>query len=354
MKKQISERDYEMISAYLDNQLGAQERAILEARMKVEPELSQAFQDLGKTRLMIRSLPRLRAPRNFTVSAKTLEVRPIMRLAPMLGLTSAIASILLAMIVFSNLFLSTPQQVAMAPAGQAAATTAPLIEAVQSAPSVPLTPTVEAPEVLFQAQPFESPTATTNPALGIGLALPMTPTPGYPTLAVNDQTREAGTSPPTLFYEQPSQTPTPSFVILGNEGIQTATTTGENTPGIGQIPPYFQSETPTATPTETPTPTPTATPSPTPTSTPTITSTQPPTITAKLSPSEVPGMDITAGQGMGNETPTPYGATVQEQPEGGTNLAFLRYVLLATEITLALLAIAAGLAAIIVRIKAGR
>ena len=70
MKNQITSRDIERLSAYLDNQLDGKERARLEERLIADRELRRELQELEKTRLLLRELPRLRAPRNFVNSSR--------------------------------------------------------------------------------------------------------------------------------------------------------------------------------------------------------------------------------------------------------------------------------------------
>jgi anti-sigma factor RsiW len=98
MTTQISPSDYEAISAYLDNELTARERAWLEQRLAREPILRQALAELRHTRAVLRSQPRLRAPRNFTLTPQMAGVTagrrparsapaafPVLRLASMLA-----------------------------------------------------------------------------------------------------------------------------------------------------------------------------------------------------------------------------------------------------------------------------
>src|SRR4030065_2270076 len=105
MKNQITSRDYKQSSAYLDNQLAGKERAQLESRRKVDPECRKELQEISKTRVLLKSLPRLRAPRNYYISAQPVGVRSRLRLAPTFGIVSALATILLAVGIFSNKLL---------------------------------------------------------------------------------------------------------------------------------------------------------------------------------------------------------------------------------------------------------
>ena len=83
MKNQMTSRDYELISAYLDNQLGNQERERLEARLKIDPVLQKELNELSQTRSLLHNMPKIRAPRNYYINAqsvsKTAESRPLMQ-----------------------------------------------------------------------------------------------------------------------------------------------------------------------------------------------------------------------------------------------------------------------------------
>lgn len=76
----ITERDYEILSAYVDNQLGARERSALESRLADDREFRLALKELRQDRLLLRKLPALRAPRNFTLTrAQAAAIRPARR-----------------------------------------------------------------------------------------------------------------------------------------------------------------------------------------------------------------------------------------------------------------------------------
>lgn len=79
MTTRITTRDWEALSAYLDNQLKAKERVRLESRLQENPELRSALQELRRTRLVLRSQSPLRAPRNFTLTPQMAGLRPGVR-----------------------------------------------------------------------------------------------------------------------------------------------------------------------------------------------------------------------------------------------------------------------------------
>lgn len=95
MTTQITPRDWETLSEYLDDQLNAPERHELESRLTKNPELKQGLEELRSMRMILRNLPKLRAPRNFTLTPSMAGQRvgastssgayPVLRLASMLA-----------------------------------------------------------------------------------------------------------------------------------------------------------------------------------------------------------------------------------------------------------------------------
>ncbi len=143
MKKQISSRDWETLSVYLDGQVRPRARASLEARLQTDPSLSAALDELRRTRNVLRSLPRLRAPRNFTLTPQMAGQPRVIasRLYPAFRLASALASLLFVLVVAGD-FLGLGGM-ATAPLKEAVA---PQIEfAIQEAEALPAMEAVEMP-----------------------------------------------------------------------------------------------------------------------------------------------------------------------------------------------------------------
>lgn len=67
--------DWENLSAYVDNALEPKARAALEARLATDAELRAELQSLENTVQLVRSLPHLTAPRNFTLDAKDIRLQ---------------------------------------------------------------------------------------------------------------------------------------------------------------------------------------------------------------------------------------------------------------------------------------
>ena len=103
MKQNISKRDWESVSAYVDGQLSAKKLARFEARLSQDPILQEALQELHDTRLVLQNTPRIRAPRNFLLSVEMVgKPRQLPRLAPAFGWVSVIASLLFVFIVMGD------------------------------------------------------------------------------------------------------------------------------------------------------------------------------------------------------------------------------------------------------------
>ncbi len=95
MNGKLSPRDYEALSAYLDGELSPKECARLKFELQSDEKIRKELSEIKKTRTMLRSQPRLRAPRNFTLTPQMAGVRshaparpgayPVFRLASMLA-----------------------------------------------------------------------------------------------------------------------------------------------------------------------------------------------------------------------------------------------------------------------------
>jgi len=106
MKKraQFSRRDWRNLSAYLDDALPPRQQQAFERQMETRPELRRKLRQMEQSRAMIRALPPLRAPRNFTLQAHMLPARPGMRAYPILRLASVLASVLFVVLLAGDLF----------------------------------------------------------------------------------------------------------------------------------------------------------------------------------------------------------------------------------------------------------
>lgn len=72
----LSDIDYEAISAYLDDELNPIDRAALETRLSTEPDLRTEMNALHQIRQAVAQLPTLTAPRDFRLTPAMLTARP--------------------------------------------------------------------------------------------------------------------------------------------------------------------------------------------------------------------------------------------------------------------------------------
>jgi len=91
-----------LLSAYLDNELSLAQQQALEKRLNNEPDLRRKLGDLRKTKMVLGSLSRVHAPRNFTLTPDMVTIR---RKRPVpwfssLKLATSLAAILL-VVLFS-------------------------------------------------------------------------------------------------------------------------------------------------------------------------------------------------------------------------------------------------------------
>jgi anti-sigma factor RsiW len=97
-------RDIELLSSYMDGQLGPSDSARLESRLQSDPQLAAAFEDLRAARGILRRLPARKAPRNFTLTRKMVGAKPPMPPGySFFRFSSALATVLLVMTYTLNL-----------------------------------------------------------------------------------------------------------------------------------------------------------------------------------------------------------------------------------------------------------
>ncbi len=140
MKKRLTNKDYALLSAYMDGMLSTRERSKVEKQLEARVEFRTALYELQQTRKAMRSLPRKRVPRNFLITPAMVQPRRAPFAVGALRFSSALAAIAA---VILTLFQFLPSfQMAAAPAPDiyaestsVAALQAPA-EAMDSAPPI--------------------------------------------------------------------------------------------------------------------------------------------------------------------------------------------------------------------------
>lgn len=142
---ELRERDLKQLSAYLDGELNPKESARLETRLKADPHLQEALRDLDGTRKLLRSLPQVRPPRNFTLSPEMAGIQQRRSLYPIFRFATVVAAVALVVLVGADAFFSTGMGMMRAPEA--------IVETVEVAAEMEAEKLAEAP--LAQEAPVE-------------------------------------------------------------------------------------------------------------------------------------------------------------------------------------------------------
>lgn len=165
---ELSPRDWEALSAYLDGRLSPRERARLEARLAREPALRQRLAELRALRAALRDLPPPRVPRNFTLRPEMVRPTASPRRGTWWRWATALTALLLALVVLADwglgrmaLQAAAPPEPAKKPA-VALPQMAPLAspEADQPSAGAPTTPPAKEEQALGMAAAESQPSAT--------------------------------------------------------------------------------------------------------------------------------------------------------------------------------------------------
>ncbi len=130
---QLNDRDLELISAYIDGQLSAEERREVERRLDNEANLRLAYEELRATVQVLRDLEPVRPPRSFTLDPANVALQrpPATRLGwgRLLQVAGVFAAVLVAAIGTLSVIGSL---------GSGAPASAPMVAAPTTAPASPL------------------------------------------------------------------------------------------------------------------------------------------------------------------------------------------------------------------------
>lgn len=172
----LDDRDLELLSAYIDNALTAEERAGIESRLAADAALRQELERLRLTKNLIGALPMLQPPRPLTVT-RAMVTPHVLRFPATVAFSALSAAAAVIMLLAGVILLSTTQELdetaqSVAQAPTAAAT---LIE-LTATDSVQLYAQQEEEQAAqptgdaFNAVPVALPTTTLAEATGGELA----------------------------------------------------------------------------------------------------------------------------------------------------------------------------------------
>jgi len=105
MRQPISSRDWDHLSAYLDDALAPRAREALAARLESELDLAEALENLRRTRALIRLAPQAKPPRHFTLQPDMVR-QPgglLARLPFSMNALTAVASLLLVVVLVGDI-----------------------------------------------------------------------------------------------------------------------------------------------------------------------------------------------------------------------------------------------------------
>ena len=163
MSTRLTDHDYELLSAYLDGTLSDSERSTLEARLQAEPDLRRELEALRQTVTLVKALPTLKAPRNFTLNARQTRQQRLL-IFPTTAMFSALsAAAAVFLLVLGATFLLVQNQVAAPSAPFASIQEQQGAQGVAILPSatINITDTLEADtgsQRAFTASPIAAPT----------------------------------------------------------------------------------------------------------------------------------------------------------------------------------------------------
>ncbi len=209
MSMSLTQKDWLLISAFLDGRLTEVEKTAFESRLNSDADFKSAFLELQYTRRLLRSLPSKRAPRNFTLSAEYAKKRSLKwGLNRFFGLASAASAVALAAVfAFTNLFVFQAKMAAPAPM------LAALPEAAMDSASVANESTSGAPQIIIWGRP-----GTGGGGGGGDSAALATGLGGYGGGAPDTAEQKLATSAPTespMMTADMASTQDPSTLILG-------------------------------------------------------------------------------------------------------------------------------------------
>jgi len=127
MNEQITFKDWEALSAYIDEQLSVRENTRLEKRLETDNVLKAALLEIQKIKAILQSQPIIKAPRNFTLTPEMVGQKTAspfkVNLFSSLRIASILATILFLVVFLGDLafqiYQPMPMMVAQAPAKEA-------------------------------------------------------------------------------------------------------------------------------------------------------------------------------------------------------------------------------------------
>lgn len=204
-----SERDPELLSAYLDGELTDREREDLEQRLAQETPLRTELEALRATVALVRDLPRLKAPRNFTLDPavyghRTPWWKRLFTLDNALQLSGALGAVASVVLITLGVLMSMGED----QDDSASNASAPTVESEQ---------TIEAPAAALA--PTSMPTRTKTP--------PSTATPLAADETLDMEAQEEEAEPSAMLGAAPAEPGTDGEPLPGTAQVMLPTPTAK-------------------------------------------------------------------------------------------------------------------------------
>jgi hypothetical protein len=216
---QLNDADLELLSAYIDRQLGDSERAALERRLSQEPVLRGVLDELRATVGLLHDLEPLRPPRSFMLAAPATAPRRFWSFQ-----WPAIASALVALVC-----LLTFSYALIRSSGGGSTASAPVAAPAPAAMQEAAAPTAAAAGAAAPDSAMrQSPAVTAAPAAAAPTAAP----------AAEASTAAPAAAAPMTAAEASTPTPAPTIMASGGAGaIATAQPAAEAQPAADSAAP---------------------------------------------------------------------------------------------------------------------
>ncbi len=106
--KQLSSRELQFLSAYLDGELSKKDQKRVERLLSDHPAAGPSLEKLQHTKSILKLLPVKKVPRNFTITAEEVERSLIPSLAGVLRYASAVSAVLLVVVLAFDFIFPYP------------------------------------------------------------------------------------------------------------------------------------------------------------------------------------------------------------------------------------------------------
>ncbi len=143
--KHLTDREWLLLSAYLDGQLSEKERRQVEDLLQSNPASRSALEGLRRACLVLRHAPTRRVPRNFTLSAEQAHKPFLPSFSRLLSYSSALAGLLLVIALGFDLFIGRNAMNLARRSGAAPAEVAKVFMADEAAQA----PSAESPAIIY-------------------------------------------------------------------------------------------------------------------------------------------------------------------------------------------------------------